>query len=89
MQQQIRLCVHSVCHSISYENSRDDSAAVSPTRRAVIPVATIARLNYDADTAPHAATPELLKRHLRAMHDELVRLALLNGTKIDWRVSLH
>ena len=42
-----------------------------------IPPATIARLYYDPDVAPHAATPETMAQFLRTMRDALVQLALL------------
>ncbi|SEF13254.1 hypothetical protein SAMN02787142_8022 [Burkholderia sp. WP9] len=40
--------------------------------------ATIARLYYDADTAPQAAMVD----YLRAMRDELVQPAILNGSTV-------
>lgn len=45
-----------------------------------VPAHTIARLYYDTDTVPHAASAELLERYLRDMRDELVRLAILRGS---------
>ncbi|WP_434116268.1 phage integrase family protein [Paraburkholderia caffeinilytica] len=47
-----------------------------------IPPATIARLYYDPDIAPHAATPETMAHFLRTMRDELVQLALLHGSPV-------
>ncbi|CAE6862620.1 Tyrosine recombinase XerC [Paraburkholderia aspalathi] len=47
-----------------------------------IPPATIARLYYDPDVAPHAATPETMAHFLRTMRDELVQLALLHGSPV-------
>ena len=41
---------------------------------------TIARRYFDPDTTPHAATPETLARYLRTMLDDLVQLALRNGS---------
>ncbi len=40
------------------------------------------RLYYDAESAPHAATPGAMADYLRAMRDELVRLAILNGSRV-------
>jgi hypothetical protein len=47
-----------------------------------LPAATIARLYYDPELAPHAATPEAMDRYLRTMRDELVQLALLHGSPV-------
>ncbi|SAK79430.1 integrase [Caballeronia hypogeia] len=47
-----------------------------------VPSATIARLYYDAERAPHAATPEAAERYLRQMRDDLVSLALLHGSPV-------
>jgi integrase len=47
-----------------------------------IDVATIARRYFDPDTTPHAATPETLARYLRTMLDDLVQLALRNGSAV-------
>ncbi|MDR6412236.1 UNVERIFIED_ORG: integrase [Burkholderia sp. 1595] len=47
-----------------------------------IPPATIARLYYDPEFAPHAATPEAMERYLRAMRDDLVHLAQLHGSPV-------
>jgi integrase len=47
-----------------------------------IDAATIARRYYDPDTTPHAATPETLARYLRTMLDDLVQLALRNGSAV-------
>jgi len=46
------------------------------------PPATIARLYYDPESAPHAASPDGLERHLRAMRDDLVHLAQLHGSPV-------
>ena len=45
-----------------------------------IPAATIARLYYDAEFAPHATTPDAMERYLRTMRDDLVTLALRHGS---------
>ncbi|WP_370469721.1 phage integrase family protein [Caballeronia sp. SBC2] len=45
-----------------------------------IDAGVIARRYYDPDTTPHAATPETLARYLRTMLDDLVQLALRNGS---------
>jgi integrase len=42
----------------------------------------IARRYFDPDTTPHAATPETLARYLRTMLDDLVQLALRNGSAV-------
>ena len=47
-----------------------------------VPPATIARLYYDPEHAPHAASPDALERHLRAMRDDLVQLAQLHGSPV-------
>ena len=47
-----------------------------------IPPATIARLYYDPEVAPHAATPEAMAQFLRSMRDALVQLALLHGSPV-------
>ncbi|WP_421380994.1 phage integrase family protein (plasmid) [Paraburkholderia sp. DD10] len=47
-----------------------------------VPAATIARLYYDPDLAPHAATSEAMERYLRTMRDDLVQLALLHGSTV-------
>jgi integrase len=47
-----------------------------------VPAATIARLYYDAERAPHAATPDGAERYLRQMRDDLVSLALLHGSPV-------
>jgi hypothetical protein len=41
------------------------------------PTVTIARLYYDLDRSPHAATAEATERYLTTMRDDLVHLALL------------
>jgi integrase len=45
-----------------------------------IPAATIARLYYDVEFAPHATTPDAMERYLRTMRDDLVTLALRHGS---------
>ncbi|OTP76244.1 phage integrase family protein [Caballeronia sordidicola] len=45
-----------------------------------IDAATIARRYFDPDLTPHARTPDTLDRYLRAMLDDLVQLALRNGS---------
>jgi hypothetical protein len=47
-----------------------------------MPAATIARLYYEPELAPHAATPEAMDRYLRTMRDELVTLALRHGSSV-------
>ncbi len=47
-----------------------------------LPAATIARLYYDPDHAPHAATADSMERYLRTMRDDLVQLALLHGSSV-------
>jgi len=47
-----------------------------------VPPATIARLYFDPDTAPHAASADALERYLRTMRDDLVQLALLHGSPV-------
>lgn len=47
-----------------------------------IPATAIARLYYDPELAPHAATPEAMERYLRAMRDDLVHLAQLHGSSV-------
>jgi len=64
--------------------TRTDFAALRAFVQHIEPAA-IARRYYDADDpqqAPHAATPEAMARYLGAMRDELVRLALLNGSSV-------
>ncbi|OTP68234.1 phage integrase family protein [Caballeronia sordidicola] len=45
-----------------------------------IDAATIARRYFDPDITPHARTPDTMDRYLRAMLDDLVQLALRNGS---------
>ncbi|OTP72827.1 phage integrase family protein [Caballeronia sordidicola] len=45
-----------------------------------IDAATIARRYFDPDLTPHARTPDTLDRYLRTMLDDLVQLALRNGS---------
>jgi hypothetical protein len=47
-----------------------------------VPLAMIARLYFDTDTSPWAGEHDALERHLRQMRDELVRLAILNGSSV-------
>ncbi|GAB5101189.1 phage integrase family protein [Caballeronia sp. HLA56] len=47
-----------------------------------VPAATIARLYYDVERAPHAASPETTERYLRQMRDDLVSLALKHGSSV-------
>lgn len=47
-----------------------------------VPSATIARLYYDSESAPHAASTDALERHLRAMRDDLAHLAQLHGSPV-------
>ncbi|CAE6959792.1 site-specific integrase [Paraburkholderia domus] len=47
-----------------------------------VPAATIARLYYDSELAPQAASAEAMERYLRTMRDELVQLALLHGSPV-------
>jgi Phage integrase protein len=64
--------------------TRTDFAALRAFVQRIEP-AVIARRYYDVDDpehAPHAATPEAMARYLAEMRDELVRLALLNGSSV-------
>ena len=45
-----------------------------------LPAATIARLDYDPERAPHAVSADAMERHLRTIRDDLVQLALLHGS---------
>ncbi|MDR5740087.1 phage integrase family protein [Caballeronia sp. LZ016] len=47
-----------------------------------LPAATIARLYYDPDHAPHAASADAMERYLRTMRDDLVQLALRHGSSV-------
>ncbi|SAK70131.1 integrase [Caballeronia glebae] len=47
-----------------------------------LPVATIARLYYDPERSPHAASADAMERFLGAMRDDLVHLALLHGSSV-------
>ncbi|WP_309966101.1 phage integrase family protein [Caballeronia sp. LZ001] len=47
-----------------------------------VPAATIARLYYDVERSPHAASPETTERYLRQMRDDLVSLALKHGSSV-------
>jgi len=46
-----------------------------------LPAATIARLYYDPEHAPHAASADAMERYLR-MRDDLVQLALRHGSSV-------
>jgi len=64
--------------------TRSDFAALRAWVQRV-PVPAIARLyydadTYDADTTPYEEEPAALERHLKTMRDDLVHLALLNGS---------
>jgi hypothetical protein len=64
--------------------TRTDFAALRAFVQRIEP-ATIARLHYDTgdpERAPHAATPEAMAHYLGTMRDELVRLALVNGSHV-------
>ncbi|GGD96702.1 site-specific integrase [Caballeronia grimmiae] len=58
--------------------SKDFTALRAYVQR--IPPAVIARTYYDPDEDPHAATPGAMERHLTAMLDALVALALAHGS---------
>ncbi|HZZ04101.1 phage integrase family protein [Paraburkholderia sp.] len=47
-----------------------------------VPAATIARLYYDPELAPQAASADAMERYLRTMRDELVQLALRHGSPV-------
>ena len=47
-----------------------------------LPAATIARLYYDPERSPHAASGDAMERYLRMMRDDLVQLALLHGSSV-------
>ncbi|SAL82407.1 integrase [Caballeronia arvi] len=47
-----------------------------------LPAATIARLYYDPERSPHAATADAMDRFLGTMRDDLVHLALLHGSSV-------
>ncbi|SAK75092.1 integrase [Caballeronia temeraria] len=47
-----------------------------------MPAATIARLYYDPERSPHAASAEAMERFLGTMRDDLVHLALLHGSSV-------
>ncbi|MEZ2311103.1 phage integrase family protein [Paraburkholderia sp. RCC_158] len=47
-----------------------------------LPAATIARLYYDPEHSPHAASADVMERYLRTMRDDLVQLALLHGSPV-------
>ncbi|WP_330997033.1 IS1096 element passenger TnpR family protein [Burkholderia stagnalis] len=59
--------------------TRTDFAALR-ARVQGIPAATIGRRFYDVEGSAVPADAEAVERHLAAMRDELVRLALLNGS---------
>ncbi|WP_250517719.1 site-specific integrase [Caballeronia sp. INDeC2] len=47
-----------------------------------LPAATIARLYYDPERSPHAASADAMERFLGTMRDDLVHLALLHGSSV-------
>ncbi|MGF6613090.1 integrase [Paraburkholderia sp. WSM4175] len=47
-----------------------------------LPATTIARLYYDPEHSPHAASADAMERYLRTMRDDLVQLALLHGSPV-------
>ncbi|WP_408295717.1 phage integrase family protein, partial [Paraburkholderia sp. RL17-373-BIF-A] len=47
-----------------------------------LPAATIARLYYDPERSPHAASVDAMERFLVTMRDDLVHLALLHGSSV-------
>ncbi|HZZ04098.1 hypothetical protein [Paraburkholderia sp.] len=47
-----------------------------------VPAATIARLYYDPELAPQAASADAMERYLRTMRDALVQLALRHGSPV-------
>jgi integrase len=47
-----------------------------------LPASTIARLYYDPERSPHAASAEAMGRFLGTMRDDLVHLALLHGSSV-------
>ncbi|QCP55075.1 integrase [Trinickia violacea] len=47
-----------------------------------VSIATIARLYFDPDTSPYADAPYELERFLRTMRDDLVSLALREGSSV-------
>ncbi|WP_175891580.1 site-specific integrase [Burkholderia cepacia] len=59
--------------------SRSDFAALRAWVQRV-PLPAIAARYYDPDTTPYEDAPALLERHLKTMRDDLVHLALLNGS---------
>lgn len=64
--------------------TRTDFAVLRAFVQRIEPAA-IARRYYDVEDperAPHAATPEAMARCLGTMRDELVRLALINGSHV-------
>ncbi|CAE6850444.1 Tyrosine recombinase XerC [Paraburkholderia aspalathi] len=61
--------------------TRTDFAALRALVQRV-PLRTIARLYFDADTTPYHDDPAQLERHLRAMRDDLVHLAQLHGSSV-------
>jgi len=59
--------------------TRSDFAALRAWVQRV-PLPAIAAHYYDADTTPYEDEPAMLERHLKTMRDDLVHLALLNGS---------
>ncbi|QDQ82266.1 site-specific integrase [Paraburkholderia megapolitana] len=61
--------------------TRTDFAALRAyVQRIQLP--TIARLYFDPDTTPYEDDPAALERYLRTMRDDLVHLAMLNGSSV-------
>ncbi|WP_349545895.1 MULTISPECIES: site-specific integrase [Paraburkholderia] len=61
--------------------TRTDFAALRAyVQRIQLP--TIARLYFDPDTTPYEDDPAELERYLRTMRDDLVHLAMLNGSSV-------
>jgi hypothetical protein len=61
--------------------TRTDFAALRAFVQRIAP-ATIARLYYDPDEHPQAASAAAMTQYLRTMRDELVRLALEHGSPV-------
>lgn len=68
-----------VCHSRSY--TRNDFTALRAFVQRVAP-ATIARLYFNDDDEGNAPTGAGVERYLRAMHDDLVQLAIDHGSSV-------
>ncbi|WP_323123842.1 phage integrase family protein, partial [Burkholderia alba] len=61
--------------------TRSDFAALRAWVQRV-PPSTIASRYYDPDTTPYEDDPATLERHLKTMRDDLVHLAMLNGSSV-------